>query len=435
MLQGHRLLALAGTLLLVGLCAGPAEASDPTAWVANEQAGTIEPVDLATGSIGTPIAVGSQPVAIAITPDGATAYVADYGSSTIVPVKLATGTVRTPIALGDRPDAIAITPDGTVAYAISDNGTIWPITVATGHVGNPSRIPTNSDAIAIGPDGRYAYITNVADGTISQLSLPPGSLGQQINLSFSTPDAIAITPDGSTAWVASNLGGTITPINLASGAAGTAVQAGQQPTAIALTADGGTAYVTNAGSGSITPIDLATGVSGTAINVGGDPSAIALEPSGAAVPTPGGGGSTGGGSGGGDSGAPPVTIGNQRLTVTLSPPTSTTEIGSTSGSGSAQLCHAPGSVLRATVTRKMLPHGARLALKYVRFTLGKQARRATRLPATARFSLKGLRAGVHTLTVRAFFNEKLAASASGRGRHSKLTVTVSKRLTTRFRVC
>src|SRR6202012_6099617 len=101
--------------MLVGVAAAD---GDPLAYVANEQAGTISQVDLATGKIGTPIQVGSQPDAIAINPDGSTTHLADYGSSEIVPVALATGTVEAPIALNDRPNAIAITPNGKTAYVI-----------------------------------------------------------------------------------------------------------------------------------------------------------------------------------------------------------------------------------------------------------------------------------------------------------------------------
>ena len=214
-LRTRALAALTLGFALSTLVAGVAAADgDPLAYVANEQAGTISQVDLTTGAIGTPIQVGSQPDAIAITPDGSTAYVADYGSSEIVPVALATGTVEAPIALNDRPNAIAITPNGKTAYVIADTGREWPIRLSTRQLGNPVQIPTNSDSVAISADGGTAYITDVAAGTVTPLSLSNGGLGQPINLGVSTPDGIAITPDGSTAYVASNSGGTITPVAL-----------------------------------------------------------------------------------------------------------------------------------------------------------------------------------------------------------------------------
>ncbi len=260
LLGTRALAALTVSFALSGLVVGVAAASgDPLAYVTNEQAGTISQVDLTTGTVGAPIHVGSEPYAIAITPDGSTAYVADYGSSEIVPVALATGTVETPIVLNDRPNAIGITPNGKTAYVIADTGREWPIRLSNRQVGNPTQIPANADSVAITPNGNTAYITDVATGTMEPFSLLNGALGQTINLPVSTPDGIAITSDGSTAYVASNSGGTITPVTLATGASGTAIPAGAEPSAIALSSDGTTAYVTNFSTGQITPITLATG--------------------------------------------------------------------------------------------------------------------------------------------------------------------------------
>ena len=402
-----------------------AASGDQLAYVTNEQAGTISQVDLATSAVGAPIQVGSEPYAIAITPDGSTAYVADYGSSEIIPVALATGTVETPIVLNDRPNAIAITPKGKTAYVIADTGREWPIRLSNRQVGNPTQIPANADSVAIAPnDAATAYITDVATGTMARFSLLNGALGQTINLNVSTPDGIAITPDGSTAYVASNSGGTITPVALANGIPGPAIPAGPSPTSVAISTDGSTAYVTNFSTGQVTPIALASGTPGTPIAVGPEPSAIALVPLGGITTAP----STGSGSGGSGTGsAPSGSVGNQQLTLTVSGPSGS--------SATAQTCHVPGSSISVRMTRKTLPHGAKLTLRYVTFALGKQLKRVKRLPATVKLSLRGLRAGANTLTVRAFYSEKVAASASRRGKRRKVTVTISKALKTRITIC
>jgi DNA-binding beta-propeller fold protein YncE len=427
LLGTRALAALTVSFALSGLVVGVAAASgDPLAYVTNEQAGTISQVDLTTGTVGAPIYVGSEPDAIAITPDGSTAYVADYGSSEIVPVALATGTVETPILVNDRPNAIAIAPNGKTAYVIADTGREWPIRLSNRQIGNPTQIPTNADSVAISTDGNTAYITDVAAGTVTRLSLLTGGLGQPINLGVSTPDGVAISPDGSTIYVASNSGGTITPVTLATGMPGTAIPAGTQPTAIAISADSSTAYVTNFSAGQITPITLATGTAGTPISVGPQPSAIALVPAGGITTAPGTGGSGTGSGSGASGGANSGSVGNQQLTLTVSGP---------SGSSStAQTCRAPGSTVSVRMTRKTLPHGAKLTLSYVTFALGKQLKRVKRLPTTVKLSLRGLRAGANTLTVRAYYSEKLAASARGH-KHRKLTVTISKTLKTRITVC
>jgi YVTN family beta-propeller protein len=421
--------AVTASLALSATWAGAAQA-DQLGYVTNEQAGTVSQVDLSTGSVGTPITVGAQPVAVAMSPDGSMIYVADYGSSEIVPVTLETGAVGAPIMLNDRPNSIAITPSGKTAYVVSDNGREWPITLATDHVGNPTTIPANSDAIAISPSGATALITNVSDGTITPFTLSTGSVGQPINLSSSTPDGLAITPDGSTAYVASNSGSTVTPLSLASGTSGIPIPLGPgaQPTSVAITSDGSTAYVTDFGTGQIVPIALASGTTGQAITVGGQPSAIALAPStGITAPPPNTGGTSGGSTSG--PGTTTSTLGNQQLTLSVTPAPGA----GGSASSAAQACHAPNSKLEITLRRRMIKHALKLKFAYARFTLGKAAKKAKRLPATARFSLHGLRAGVHTVTVHAYYSELLARA--GQSRAHKLKITLSKTLKTRFTVC
>ncbi|HWE58694.1 MAG TPA: YncE family protein [Solirubrobacteraceae bacterium] len=426
LLNTRTLAVTAAAFVLSGVWAGIAQASDPLGYVTNEGAGTVSQVDLATGAVGTPISVGSQPVAIAITPDGSTAYIADYGSSQIVPVALASGRVGPPVILSDHPNAIAITPDGRTAYVISDNGREWPITLATGHIGNPTRIPANSDAITIAPAGGTAYIANVADGTLTPFTLSNNTIGQPINLSSPTPDAVAITPDGTTAYIASNNAGTITPLNLASSTSGTSISlgSGTQPTSVAISSDGSTAYVTEFGTGQVTPVTLSGGIVGTAIAVGAQPSAIGLVPAGGitTAPPPSGAGSSGASGGGSHT----STLGNQQLTleVTPTPVTSST---------STQACYAASSTLTFKLRRRTLSHAAKLKFHYVTFTLGKQVKRSKRLPATVRFSLHGLSPGAHTLSVRAFFTESL--SRAGKRSGHKLTVTLRKTLKTPFSVC
>ena len=189
--------------------------------------------------------------------------------------------------------------------------------------------------------------------------------------------------------------------------------------------------MTDYGSSSLTPITLATGTAGTPLSLGFQPSAIALIPAGGVTSGSGsgGGGSGGSGSGSGSSyGPPPTTIGNQKLTLTLSAPAG----GTTAG---AQICRAPRSTLRATLKRRTLRGGLKLRFHYVTFTLGKQVKRAKRLPATVKLSLRRLRPGFHTLTVKVFYLETLTAHASGRRHRHKLTVTITKKLRTRIKVC
>ena len=84
-----------------------------SAYVVNQNSDNVTVIDTATNTtVGAPIAVGTNPIAIAITPNGARAYVANAGSNNVSLIDTATNTtVGAPIAVGDFPEAVAITPD------------------------------------------------------------------------------------------------------------------------------------------------------------------------------------------------------------------------------------------------------------------------------------------------------------------------------------
>ena len=57
-----------------------------TAYVANQFSDTVTPIDVATNTHGTPIPVGHQPFAVAITPNGKTVYVTTAGDGRVTPI-------------------------------------------------------------------------------------------------------------------------------------------------------------------------------------------------------------------------------------------------------------------------------------------------------------------------------------------------------------
>src|SRR3954465_12857922 len=69
------LLGLLAALAALLLATPAVAATDHTAYVANANSNSVTPIDTATNTAGTAIGVGTNPQAIATTPDGATAYV------------------------------------------------------------------------------------------------------------------------------------------------------------------------------------------------------------------------------------------------------------------------------------------------------------------------------------------------------------------------
>src|SRR5438309_1243883 len=95
-------------------------------------AGTCTVVLLAAGKAQAEIKVGTNPYAVAITPNGTKAYVTNDGSETVTPITTATNTAGAPIKVGKRPEAVVFTPDGSTAWVGNyESNTMTPITVSS----------------------------------------------------------------------------------------------------------------------------------------------------------------------------------------------------------------------------------------------------------------------------------------------------------------
>src|SRR5579859_1327238 len=227
-------------------------------------AGTVTPVNLATGKPGRPIMVGDSASVIAISPNGRTAYLPNHGVSgngdTVSTIRLAVGKPGGRIKVGADPDTMAITPNGRTAYVGNYLGnSLTPITLATNKPGSPIKLGFEPWNLAITPNGRTAYVVNNNADTVIPVTLATGKLGRPIKVGERAV-AIAITPNGRTAYVVNNVGNSVTPITLATGEPGHPIKAGRSPNKIVITPNGKTAYVIDSRgpSDNVTPINLVT---------------------------------------------------------------------------------------------------------------------------------------------------------------------------------
>ena len=290
----------------------PITPNGKTAYVANRDSNTVTPITIATGTAGTPIAVGSAPTAVAVTPDGKTAYVANGASNTITPIAVATGKTGTPIPVGADPVALVISPDE--APVASFDATEAAVGSPTGFDASDSTPGLDSSAIS-------TYAWTFGDGVKTTTTVPTVShtyaavgtytvtltlkdvLGTTLGTQVFTGQTMSrFGPPGAratqqlqvyakaggpppTAYVVA--GNTVIPINTATRIAGAPIAVGANPNAIAITPDGKTAWVTsvpsgnpNQGTGTVTPISTATRAAGTPVTVGIGPDAIAITPDG-----------------------------------------------------------------------------------------------------------------------------------------------------------
>ena len=116
------------------------------------------PIDLTRSPpvVDRAIPVGTSPLWIAITPDGATALVTDFQSGAVTPIALPTDTALPAVAVGGAPYAIAITPDGRTAYVTDGNGnTVTPIDLSASPPARGAAVTVGNlpRGIAISPHG------------------------------------------------------------------------------------------------------------------------------------------------------------------------------------------------------------------------------------------------------------------------------------------
>jgi hyaluronoglucosaminidase len=200
------------------------------ALVANLDSNTVTPVDLGSWRAGPAVAVGNEPVAIAVfvgTTGTATAFVADFGSNTVTPIDVSTMQSGAAIPVGPGPQAIAEAA-GEVLVGNFSNRSLTAINAVTLHAGGSIALPLNPTGIAVAPSGNTAYVCG--GQAVVPVTTPGLVLGAPINL----PDVaqgIALSADGATAWVTGHAG-SLVPVTLASGTVGPPIRLGGHPSAI-----------------------------------------------------------------------------------------------------------------------------------------------------------------------------------------------------------
>jgi YVTN family beta-propeller protein len=228
------------------MAAFAASAGASTAYVTSLGERSVSVINTATNTVSpTKIAVGSLPIAVAITPDGKTAYVANSGSESVSVINAETNQASPmTIRVENGPQAIAITPDGKTAYVVNrDSESVSVIDTRTNVVeavpgGEAIKVGSSPRAIAITPDGKTAYVANVGSGSVSVIDTQTNQASLMSIPVGTSPEGIAITPDGKTAYVTNSGDGNVSMINTQTNVASpTTIRVGGAPVGIAITPD------------------------------------------------------------------------------------------------------------------------------------------------------------------------------------------------------
>ena len=129
---------------------GPA----PLVYVTNGGSNNVSVIETANNTVVATVPVGSFPVGVGITPDGAFAYIANSNSNNVSVIETTNNTVVATVPVGSFPVGVEITPDGAFAYV-------------TNRFGNTMSVieTTNNTVVATIPvSSRPFYLDFTSDG-------------------------------------------------------------------------------------------------------------------------------------------------------------------------------------------------------------------------------------------------------------------------------
>ena len=117
---------------------------------------------------------GSNPTAVAFSPDGSYAYVTSAASTTVTKINTADASTSA-ITVGTTPRGVAFSPDGTFAYVANfGSNTVTKINTADNTTSSIA-VGTQPVGVAFSPDGSFAYVTNYGSNNVTKIIVATGA--------------------------------------------------------------------------------------------------------------------------------------------------------------------------------------------------------------------------------------------------------------------
>lgn len=170
-------------------------------YVPNFGDNSVSMIDLTKNTYPTNIPVGTQPMGVAVHPNGLKVYVTNYGSDQVSIIDVFTNTVEATVSVGDGPWGIALNSDGSRAYVTNAAaGTVSVINTEThALIGSPITVGTEPIGIAVSAGDQRVFVANRASNTVSVINTTTNSVSTVAVGNM--PRAIAGSPDGTKIYV------------------------------------------------------------------------------------------------------------------------------------------------------------------------------------------------------------------------------------------
>src|SRR5438067_250477 len=215
---------------------------------------------------------GSKPVFID-TRNPATFYVADCGTGTVSIISTAQQVLAGTVTVGTDPEALAQTPDLSKLYAVNrGSGTVSVIHTQDNSVTGPITVGTSPVAATFNADGSLLYVLNQGSSSVSVVDVASDTVTATLPVGAS-PSAIVFDPTLRRLYVANTGANTVSvfkadanpPVLLAT------VPVGSAPVAIEPLPDGTRVYVANSGSNTVSVINTTSNTVLRTVTVGSAP--------------------------------------------------------------------------------------------------------------------------------------------------------------------
>ncbi len=180
-------------------------AAQCTVYVPTHKSNSVAVIDTVLDRVVAIVPVQFQPLAVAITPNGAFAYVTNsgwpVGSNSVSVIDTATNTVVATVPVANFPVGVIITPNGAFAYVANYNSnSVSVISTVTNTVIAAVAVGTGPWGLAITPNGAFAYTANLDSNNVTVIDTAPNTVVATVPVvsgSYNSgPYAVAITREG-----------------------------------------------------------------------------------------------------------------------------------------------------------------------------------------------------------------------------------------------
>lgn len=249
------------------------------AFVTNRNSNYISVINvLNLANVGT-LPTGNQPCGVKFSFLSAFAGIANYADGSVsVYNTLANGITNT-IAVGGNPVQIAMTSDNYYIYASNENFNVSAVYLGSDPPALAQNIPNAGNAgIDVDINNGYIYVANSATNNLVRINKT--NYADMVTIPVgNSPCGVACHPKQSNiVYVTNRNDNTVSVVDSSNNSVSATIPVGASPYGIVFTPDGTTAFVTNSGSNTVSIINVgSSGVSGT-VQVGNNPLGIAVSP-------------------------------------------------------------------------------------------------------------------------------------------------------------